>query len=377
MQEYNENAEKPHEIEQTADQAAPFFQQVEHARVEPPNTSARTLRAVVDATAGQQERRRLWGPLGMDGGVTVLGGKQKVGKSAFLWELALLLANGRDHIGRGVFECETGPRVVLFVAAELDAEQFRRRYGQRLDEAPENLHVLTSDQVLKERKEGRNVLEWVREQADTVGADAIFCDPVSRLFEDDTNKKQVSADFDGFEWDVLQHQRKTGRWRTYVLAMHVNKGEQREAVRAGDKTRQLDVSEVAGVSGFNQWCSTFWTYQEHPTRPGQTVLLHQLDRNTSTDQTAYIFERTNENGATRVTFQGVDTIRNVWPSKVNTTRHDPDDDQRVFELAKLREVEQKARAAGRELTGQALFRAYVNANGIFGATWVRQNQGQQ
>lgn len=377
MQEYNENAEKPHQIDETADQAAPFFQRVEHARVEPPNTSARTLRAVVDATAGQQERRRLWGPLGLEGGLTVLAGKQKAGKSALLFELALLAANGRDHIGRGVFECQTGPLVVLLVDAEMDAEQFRRRYGQRLDEAPENLHVLTSEHVLQVMSQGRNVLEWVREQADALGADLVCADPVAVLFDDASKPKEARGELLGLLENIQQHRAKTGRWRTYTLAMHVNKGEQREAHRAGDKTRALEIHDTGGSSVFVQFCQTFWTYQQHPTRPGQTVLLHQVDRNLPTDDTAYIFDRTNQHGATRVTFQGLDTVRNVWPSKVNTTRHDPDDEQRVFELAKLREVQQKASASGVELTGRPLFRAYVDAGGIFGATWVRQNQDEQ
>jgi len=119
-------------------------------------------------------------------GLTVLGGEPKSGKTLFLLNLALALANGKPFLNFEISE----PCRVLIVQAELSEGRLQERMAS-LSKAwttPEDrLYLATLRGAFLNEKDG---FETVRKIVDEVSPDVIGIDPLTEFFSGDENKGQ-------------------------------------------------------------------------------------------------------------------------------------------------------------------------------------------
>jgi AAA domain/Primase C terminal 1 (PriCT-1) len=119
-------------------------------------------------------------------GLTVLGGEPKSGKTLFLLNFALALANGKPFL---TFEVGQ-PCRVLIIQAELSEGRLQERMASLSKSwaTPENkLYLATIRGAFLNEPDG---FEAVRKIIDEVSPDVIAIDPLTEFFSGDENKQQ-------------------------------------------------------------------------------------------------------------------------------------------------------------------------------------------
>jgi hypothetical protein len=119
-------------------------------------------------------------------GITVLGGEPKSGKTLFLLNLALALANGQHFLTFEISE----PCRVLIIQAELSEGRLQERMAslsKNWATQANQLYLATLRGAFLNEKEG---FEAVRKIVDEVGPDIIGIDPMTEFFSGDENKGQ-------------------------------------------------------------------------------------------------------------------------------------------------------------------------------------------
>lgn len=338
-------------------------------RPAPPPTPVDRFSDYVEAVSTRNRRKVLFGPLGMTGGVIVLAAYQKSSKSALSFELAVHAAHGRSLADN--MPNEAGPLRTLVVDAEMDQEDYISRYHHRAEELENFVTFIGARRISQIAKEGRcTKLEAVLRVVNQHEAEYVVLDNAATLFEEVSHNVKARKEFNDILDNVGTYWENTGRWRTFNVVLHVDKGQKRKAQESGDLDRPLQASDIGGASDFLRLNRTLWLLQKHPTEANSYVLRHTDDRGLPVDpDMCYMWTRHNADGDTRMYLDGVRHVGEVWRREDGAHKNNPKAPHKDQELELLREAVTHSEGLGMNSKAD-IFREYQRAGGRNKVSWV-------
>lgn len=145
------------------------------------------------------------------GGIVIIGGYTKTGKSWFMLELADALSKGRNLFDVPQF-CIPRPARVLYLEREVKRHGVQRRLKLRAVEPDPRFHIITTETRMLDEFWHPDLLETVRNY------DVLIVDPISRFIKSDIDHETVARTF-----QIIEECQKASPQLAVVIIHHFRK----------------------------------------------------------------------------------------------------------------------------------------------------------
>ena len=210
------------------------------------------------------------------GGFFILLGMEKIGKSTFLMQLALAIANGANFEFLPQDEQNThSPMKVLYIDLEMKIRELKKRL--------KNIAIPTNLLWESEINNIGSLISYIRENIKGCTECVVILDNLKKMAENSTNHHEISSIFKALQ-DLQKELSQEGITLTIIVANHTVKGY--------NKYRPISASDAASSAGISQFSTGVIALA--PAKDGMTMIKKVTSRNFPNDDTVLVVEMVRE-----------------------------------------------------------------------------------
>ena len=210
------------------------------------------------------------------GGFFILLGMEKIGKSTFLMQLALAIANGANFEFLPQDEQNThSPMKVLYIDLEMKIRELKKRL--------KNIAIPTNLLWESEINNIGSLISYIRENIKGCTECVVILDNLKKMAENSTNHHEISSIFKALQ-DLQKELSQEGITLTIIVANHTVKGY--------DKYKSISTSDAASSVEISQFSTGVIALA--PAKDGKTMIKKVSSRNFPTDDTVLVVEMVQE-----------------------------------------------------------------------------------
>ena len=210
------------------------------------------------------------------GGFFILLGMEKIGKSTFLMQLALAIANGANFEFLPQDEQNThSPMKVLYIDLEMKIRELKKRL--------KNIAIPTNLLWESEINNPGSLISYIRENIKGCTECVVILDNLKYIAGKSTNHNEVFCIFKALQ-DLQKELSQEGITLTIIVANHTVKGY--------NKYRPISASDAASSAGISQFSTGVIALA--PAKDGMTMIKKVTSRNFPNDDTVLVVEMVRE-----------------------------------------------------------------------------------
>lgn len=210
------------------------------------------------------------------GGFFILLGMEKIGKSTFLMQLAIAIANGTNYEFLPQEEQKThSPLKVLYIDLEMKIRELKERL--------KNIAIPTNLLWESEINNPGSLISYIRENIKGCTECVVILDNLKYIAGKSTNHNEVFCIFKALQ-DLQKELSQEGITLTIIVANHTVKGY--------NKYRPISASDAASSAGISQFSTGVIALA--PAKDGMTMIKKVTSRNFPNDDTVLVVEMVRE-----------------------------------------------------------------------------------
>lgn len=210
------------------------------------------------------------------GGFFILLGMEKIGKSTFLMQLAIAIANGTNYEFLPQEEQKThSPLKVLYIDLEMKIRELKERL--------KNIAIPTNLLWESEINNPGSLISYIRENIKGCTECVVILDNLKYIAGKSTNHNEVFCIFKALQ-DLQKELSQKGITLTIIVANHTVKGY--------NKYRPISASDAASSAGISQFSTGVIALA--PAKDGMTMIKKVTSRNFPNDDTVLVVEMVQE-----------------------------------------------------------------------------------
>ncbi|MCR4836921.1 MAG: AAA family ATPase, partial [Bacteroidaceae bacterium] len=210
------------------------------------------------------------------GGFFILLGMEKIGKSTFLMQLAIAIANGTNYEFLPQEEQKThSPLKVLYIDLEMKIRELKERL--------KNIAIPTNLLWESEINNPGSLISYIRENIKGCTECVVILDNLKYIAGKSTNHNEVFCIFKALQ-DLQKELSQEGITLTIIVANHTVKGY--------NKYRPISASDAASSAGISQFSTGVIALA--PAKDGMTMIKKVTSRNFPNDDTVLVVKMVKE-----------------------------------------------------------------------------------